>query len=299
MKSALWKDIFRDIKKSKGRFISIASIIALGVALFTGVKMAPIDMKGSADKYYDDYNLMDLRIVSTLGLTEKDLEDIKNIDGVLGGYPEYTIDALTNVGSDEFVIKVQSMPIDNLNDNNDDYINRLNVVEGRLPEKSGECVVAKSKLENNQVKVGDTLRLKSGKDEDISDSLNSTEYKVVGLVETPYYLSNQIGSSSIGNGSISSFMYILESDFNMDVYTDIYVTVNDAKDINSYTDKYFDVVDKVKEEIEDNSQIIIDRRYDEIKGIALEELNKGKKEYEENKSKVEKELADAKKTIEP
>ena len=298
MKNALWKDIFRDIKKSKGRFISIASIIALGVALFSGVKMAPIDMKGSADKYYDNYNLMDLRIISTLGLTDKDLEDIKGIDGVLGAYPEYTIDALTKVGNDEFVIKVQSMPTDDLNDNNDDYINRLNVVEGRLPEKSGECVLSKNKIEKSQIKVGDTIELKSGKDENIIDSLKKSEYKVVGLVETPYYLSDQIGSSSIGSGSISSFMYIPEDDFNMDVYTDIYVTVNDAKEFNSYTDKYFDVVDEVKESIEDESQVIIDRRYNEIKDIALEELNKGKKEYEENKAKVEKELADAKKTIE-
>ena len=77
MKNALWKDIFRDIKKSKGRFISIASIIALGVMLFAGVKIAPVNMKATADKYYDDYNLMDLRVVSTLGLTNEDVKDIK------------------------------------------------------------------------------------------------------------------------------------------------------------------------------------------------------------------------------
>ena len=298
MKSALWKDIFRDIKKSKGRFISIVSIIALGVMLFTGVKITPLDMKGSADKYYDDYNLMDLRIISTLGLTDNDVSDIKQIDGVLGVYPEYTIDALTKVGNDEFVIKVQSMPNSNLNDSNEDYINRLNVVEGRLPENSGECVVAKGKFGEGQIKVGDTLTLSSGKEEDITNSLNTNEYKVVGLVETPYYLSEQIGTTTIGSGTITTFMYVQEADFNMDAYTDIYVTVKDAKAINSYNDEYFDVVDKVREAIEDNSPIIIERRYNEIKDVAVEELNKGKKEFEEKKAEVEEQLADAKATIE-
>ncbi len=178
MKNALWKDIFRDIKKTKGRFISIVSIIALGVMLFTGVKMAPEDMKGSADKYYDDYNLMDLRVISTLGLTDEDVKDIKAIDGVLGAYPEYTVDALTKVGNDEFVIRVQSVPNSNLTDSNEDYINRLNVVEGRLPENSGECVVAKGKFEGTQVNIGDTITLRSGKDEDITNSLKNKEFKV-------------------------------------------------------------------------------------------------------------------------
>lgn len=298
MKNALWKDIFRDIKKTKGRFISIVSIIALGVMLFTGVKIAPLDMKGSADKYYDDYNLMDLRIISTLGLTDEDVKDIKKIDGVLGAYPEYTMDALTKVGNDEFVIRVQSMPISNLSDSNDDYINRLNVVEGRLPEKSGECVVAKGKFKDGKINIGDTLSLKSGKEEDITNSLNVKEYKVVGIIETPYYLSDQIGSTTIGSGSVSTFMYIPESDFNMEVYTDIYVTVRDAKELNSYKDEYFDVVDKVKEAIEDKSDVIVDRRYNEIKDVAIEELNKGKKEYEEKKAEVEKQLSDAKSQIE-
>ena len=119
IKNALWKDIFRDIKKSKGRFISIASIIVLGVMLFTGVKIAPIDMKSTADKYYDDYNLMDLKIISTLGLSDNDVNDIKNIEGVLGVYPSKTIDVLSKHGSEEVVIRIHSLPSDNLNDSNE------------------------------------------------------------------------------------------------------------------------------------------------------------------------------------
>ena len=94
MKNALWKDILRDINKSKGRFISIAAIITLGVMLFTGVKIAPIDMKATADKYYDDYNLMDIRITSTLGLTDNDVDEIKKIEKVDCIIGTYAIEAI-------------------------------------------------------------------------------------------------------------------------------------------------------------------------------------------------------------
>ena len=219
MKNALWKDIFRDISKSKGRFISIASIIALGVMLFAGVKIAPLDMKATADKYYDDYNLMDLRVLSTLGLTDEDVKDIKNIEGVLGVEPSKTLDVISKVDSDEFVIRVHSLPNNNLSDDNEDYINRLNLIEGHLPTKEGECVIAKENFGSLNLKIGDKLNLNSGDDSDIKDSLATNEYEVVGIVETPYYLSDQIGSSNIGNGSAKTYMFINESDFKSAVYT--------------------------------------------------------------------------------
>ena len=297
MKNALWKDIFRDIKKSKGRFISIASIIALGVMLFAGVKIAPVNMKATADKYYDDYNLMDLRVVSTLGLTNEDVKDIKNIDGVLGVEPSKTLDVISKVDSDEFVIRVHSLPNDNLNDDNENYINRLNLIEGHLPTKEGECVIAKENFSSLNLKIGDKLKLKSGDDSDIKDSLATNEYEVVGIVETPYYLSDQIGSSNIGNGSVKTYMFVNESDFKSEVYTDIYVTVRDAKVLDSYDEKYFDVTDKAKESIENISNVMIDRRYDEVINEANEELNKGKDEYETKKREVEEQLEKAQNEI--
>ena len=297
MKNALWKDIFRDINKSKGRFFSIASIIALGVMLFAGVKIAPIDMKATADKYYDDYNLMDLRVVSTLGLTDEDVKDIKNIEGVLGVEPSKTLDVISKVDSDEFVIRVHSLPNNNLSDDNEDYINRLNLIEGHLPTKEGECVIAKENFGSLNLKIGDKLNLNSGDDSDIKDSLATNEYEIVGIAETPYYLSDQIGSSNIGNGSVKTYMFVNESDFKSEVYTDIYVTVKDAKALDSYDEKYFEVTDKVKESIENISNVIIDRRYDEVINEASEELNKGKDEYESKKSEVEEQLEKAQNEI--
>ena len=215
MKNVLWKDIFRDIKRTKGKFISIASIIALGVMLFSGVKIAPINMKATADKYYDDYNLMDLRVLSTLGLTDEDVNDIKNIEGVLGVEPSKTLDAISRIDSNDFVIRVHSLSNDNLNEDNEDYINRLNLIEGRLPSNSGECVVGKESFESLNLKIGDKIKLNSGNESDINDSLTTNEYEVVGIVKTPYYLSNQIGNSSIGNGTVKTYMFINEFDFNL------------------------------------------------------------------------------------
>ena len=297
MKNALWKDIFRDIKKSKGRFFSIVSIIALGVMLFSGVKIAPIDMKATADKYYDDYNLMDLRVLSTLGLTDEDVNDIRKIEGVLGVQSSKTLDVISKVDSDEFVIRVHSLPNDNLKDNNEDYINRLNLIEGHLPNKEGECVIAKENFASLNLKIGDKLKLNSGDDSNIKDNLATDEYEIVGIVETPYYLSDQIGSSNIGNGNAKTYMFIKESDFKGEVYTDIYVTVKNAKALDSYDEKYFDVTDKVKKSIENISNVIIDRRYDEVINKANEELNKGKDEYESKKSEVEEQLEKAQNEI--
>ena len=296
-KNALWKDIFRDIKKSKGRFISIAAIIALGVMLFTGVKIAPIDMKTTADKYYDDYNLMDLRLISTMGLTDKDVKDIKDIEGVLDVEPANTIDVVTKVGADEIVLRVHSIPDTGLIDN-EDYINRVNLIEGRLPEKSGECVIGSGSFESLNLNIGDKITVTSGNKNDISDSLKSNEYTIVGKVETPYYLTGHIGNSSIGNGTVKSYIFIKQSEFKSDVYSDIYVTVKGAKEVNSYEKEYFNVVDKVTSSIEDISILINDRRYNEIIDKANEELSKGKQEYEDKKLEVELKLKDAEAEIE-
>lgn len=298
MKNTLWKDIFRDINKSKGRFFSIASIIALGVMLFTGVKVAPTDMKATADKYYDDYNLMDLRVISTLGLTDDDVKDINSINGVEGVEAAKSLDVVSKFGSDEFVIRMHSLPNEDINNNNDNYINRLNIIDGRMPEKQGECVIGRMNFGGLDIKIGDKLTVNSGTDNNISDSLETNEYKVVGIVETPYYLSDNIGSSSIGSGSAKLYMFVNEDNFKSEVYTDIYVTVKNTKELNSYDDKYFNVVDKVSDSIENMSEVIVNRRYNEIKNAANEELLKGKKEYETKKSEVEAKLADAENEIE-
>lgn len=291
VKSALKKDSLRDIKKSLGRFLSITAIIALGVAFFTGIKISPQVMKGTADKYYDDYNLMDIRIVSTLGLTEDDVEEIGRIEGIEEVFETYTMDVLAEYKEKEVVLRIHGLP-------NSNGINNIKLVEGRFPENPQECVIEKGKNDSFIVPIGSTISLQSGKDEDLSDNLKNTEYKVVGMVQTPYYLSFEKGSSNIGNGQVKSFIMIPQENFKLKAYTDIYATVKDVKNLNSYNDEYFQIVDVVTDKLKDLAKEREVIRYEEIIGEAREELEKGKKEYFIEKEDAEKKLADALKDIE-
>lgn len=290
-KTALTKDILRDIKKSLGRFISIVAIIALGVAFFSGVKIAPEDMEYTADKYYDDYNLMDIRVVSTLGLTKDDLKEIDKVKGVKESFGTYTIDALAEYKEKEVVLRVHGF-------SSEKQINGVKIVNGRLPEKLDECVIEAGKENFLRVPIGSKIKLFSGKEEPLSDSLKKTEFTVVGAVQTPYYLSFEKGSSNIGNGQIRDFIMIPQENFKLDVYTDIFLTVEGARELNSYNDEYFDVINPVTDEIKDLAKNREEIRYKEILTEAQEELEKGKREYFDEKANAEEKLAEGLKEIE-
>lgn len=310
MRSALNKDFIRDILKSKGRFLSIVAIVALGVAFFTGVKSSPIVMKTSSDKYYDKYNLMDIRLISTLGLTDKDVDDIKNIEGVEGVYPTYSLDAISIYKSTEKVLKVHGLDLNKLNDKKN-YINQLKLIKGRLPQKSGECVLEIPKIKALNYPIGSEISLSSGKDDKLSKSLSKSKYKVVGYVETPYYLSQEKGNSSIGGGVIEGAIMIPESDFKMDTYTEIFLTVKSAKELDTYGDEYSNLVKTVTDKIENMKNKLTTRRYNEVVkkaedkiqkqedklSKAKKDFDKGKKEYEENKLKSENEIKEAENKI--
>ena len=311
MRNALNKDFIRDILKSKGRFISIVAIVALGVAFFTGIKSAPLVMQKSSDKYYDDYNLMDIRLLSTLGLTDEDVAEIKKIDNVDGVFPTYSMDVLSEYNASEIVLKVHSLDISNTNNNNKNYINQLKVIKGRLPEKSGECVVEQSKVKSIDYPIGSKIKLSSGNDDKLTNSLKETEYTVVGYVQTPYYLSQEKGNSSIGSGVVSGAIMIPQDDFKIEAFTEVFLTVKGAKALDTYSDEYFDLVESVTDEIEGIKDIRSDERYNEVLKEANDklkeaedklqdgkvDLEKGKKEYEANKIKAQKELKDAQNKI--
>ena len=293
MKSALNKDFVRDIKNSKGRFISILLIVALGVAFFAGIKDAPLVMKKTSDSYYDDSNLMDIRITSTLGLTDDDVDAIKKINKVDGIKGTYSMEAISNYKDKDSVVQIQSINLSDYKQNNKNYMNRLKVVKGRLPQKSGECVIEKSKYQFLAYPIGSKVTLDSGTDEDISDSLNKKEYTVVGYVNTPYYLSHEKGNASIGGGRVQGAMMILDSDFKLDVYTDIYLTVKGAKALDTYSDEYQELIDSVVHDIDKITDDRIKARYDEVVSEAQNKLDESKQKYEDNKAKAEKEIDDA------
>lgn len=284
MSAALWKDFIREIRKSSSRFISIFAIVFIGVAFFSGVKSTAPIMKHSMDLYYDEYNLMDIRVLSTLGITKDDVDAIRKVDGVDAVQPGYFTDAVTTINSNEFVFRIHSVPSASSQESRKNDINRFKIIEGRYPEKSGECVIENSTLINLGLSIGDTIKVSSGKADAINKgTLATDEFTIVGKAITPYYLTYDKGSSEIGSGKVNFFMMVLEDDFTMPVYTEALVTVKGAKALNSYNKEYGELVSKVVTPLEnlgaDRSVI----RLDEIKKMAMEQLEKGKKEYEEQK----------------
>ncbi|MBB6623648.1 FtsX-like permease family protein [Clostridium gasigenes] len=251
MKNALLKDTFREIKKSFGRFVSIFAIVTLGVAFFAGIKAAAPDMRITADKYYDDYNFMDLRLLSTLGFNENDIDKIKKYGNIEGIFPTSSMDVLTTINNNELVLKIHALPKNNLSNDNKDYINRPKIVEGRLPENPGECVIGKGDIREADVKIGSKLKITSGTNDDISKSFKIDEFQVVGIVETPYYLTFEKGTSNIGNGRVSNFIMVSEKDMEIDCYKEVLITIKDAKKLNSFNKKYEDFILPSKNSLED------------------------------------------------
>lgn len=138
MRASLFKDNFREIVKSPNRFISIFLIVALGTAFFAGIKAAAPDMKATADAYYDSHNMMDIRILSTMGLTDGDIEAMRQVEGVKTVQASYFADVVTTIHSSEFVYRIHALPADAILSGSQDYLNKPDIIEGRLPQKSGE-----------------------------------------------------------------------------------------------------------------------------------------------------------------
>lgn len=289
MPATYLKDIFREIKISLGRFLSILCIVAIGVAFFAGIKASAPDMKNSADTYFDKYNVQDIQVYSTIGLTKKDVAAIKKIKGVKSVQPSFSMDTLSQIDSTQMVIKVISYGIDQ-------KMNKIRVVEGRMPERENECLVEASSATNKlygTFHIGDTIKLQSGTDEALSKSLKHTKYKIVGTCYNPNYLSYEKGSSNIGSGTVNSFIYIQNTNVLKDYYTEVDVCVKGAKDLDCYSDEYFDVVDPVLKKIKKISNKQIDARIQSYQS----ELDEKKQQANDKFEDVENQFNDAQNKI--
>lgn len=295
MPATYLKDIFREIKISLGRFLSILCIVAIGVAFFAGIKASAPDMKNSADTYFDKYNVQDIQVYSTIGLTKKDVAAIKKIKGVKSVQPSFSMDTLSQIDSTQMVIKVISYGIDQ-------KMNKIRVVEGRMPEKENECLVEASSATNKlygTFHIGDTIKLQSGTDEALSKSLKHTKFKIVGTCYNPNYLSYEKGSSNIGSGTVNSFIYIQNTNVLKDYYTEVDVCVKGAKDLDCYSDEYFDVVDPVLKKIKKISNKQIDARIqsyqselDEKKQEATDKFKDAENQFNDAQNKIDSGLSE-------
>lgn len=292
MKKSLFKDTFREINKSPNRFLSIFLIVALGTAFFSGVKAAAPNMKNTADIYYDDNNLMDIRILSTMGLTDDDMEAMKQVEGVETVQPSYFADVVTTIYSNEFVFRIHALPADKIQSGSGDYLNKPNLIEGRMPAQSGECIIEQSYNIDLGLKIGDKLTVSSGKKEDLTDVLVTDTFTIVGKAVSSYYLTYDKDPSDIGSGKVNFFMMILSTDFSYPVYTEALVTVKGAKALNSYSPEYQKLVEKTLNQLDN---VVSERsllRLAEIKEMANEQLNESKEELATKEGEYNTQIAD-------
>ena len=301
-KNVLRKDFIIEIKKTMGRFVSIFFIVALGVAFYSGIRASEPSMRFTADQYFDDSKLMDLKVMGTMGLTKADIKAIGKVSGIEAVEGGYSKDVLCPVGDNEKVVHMLSMQKN---------FDQVSLVEGRLPEKAGECLVDEDFLSYTDLKVGDTVTFHSGDGEALTDSLVTDTYKIVGIGNSPLYISFGRGSSTIGTGEISGFVVVDKASFDMDVYTEAYVKVSGAEEKTAFTDEYNNLSDAAKEAVSAIEEERCAARKQEIVDEANEkladsektvneksqELENAKKELESGKSKVAEELEKAKQQI--
>ncbi len=301
-KNILRKDFIIEIKKTMGRFVSIFFIVALGVAFYSGIRASEPSMRITADQYFDDSELMDLKVMGTMGLTKADIKAIGKVSGIEAVEGGFSKDVLCPVGDNEKVVHMLSTQKN---------FNQVSVVEGRLPEKAGECLVDEDFLSYTDLKVGDTVTFHSGDGEALTDSLVTDAYKIVGIGNSPLYISFGRGSSTIGTGEISGFVVVDKSSFDMDVYTEAYVKVSGAEEKTAFTDEYNNLSDAAKEAVSAieeercavRKQEIVDEANEKLADSEKtvneksQELEDAKKELESGKSKAAEELEKAKQQL--
>ncbi len=299
------KEVVRSIGGTLSRFVAIAAIVALGTGFYAGLRMTGPDMDIAADRYYDGTDLMDIRVVSTMGLTDDDIAALREVDGVENVMASYETDVIATINGDQYAIRVHSLSesaakseqVDDVvvASDDDDYLNRLSLVEGRWPETAGECVISADRVMNTPTEIGDTITVTEGTGE-LDDTLTRTTYTVVGSVHSPYYVaSSAMGSTSLGSGTIQQFMYVLPSDFAADYpITEAFVAVEGADDLFAGSDAYEERVDEVVAGIEAIAPSREEARYEQLRSYAQSDLDAARGEYETERNDALSQLDDAK-----
>lgn len=290
MKNCMHKTTLREIKSSFGRYMAIMAIVALGVGFFAGLKVTKPDMIKAGNHYIQEQALYDFRLMNTLGFEQEDVEAVLQNTDVLAAEGSFYADFLCGTDTGEvYVIKAHALTED---------INKPDVLEGRLPEASDECVLderARSLSGFTGLELGDMISLDESNSEDTFDSFTHKEYKVVGFVNSPYYLNYERGTSKLGSGKVSAFVYMPMEGFDTEYYSEIFVKLKENREI--FTEDYDDLIDETEDSMTEICESQAMRRYNEIVGDAQTEVDDARQELEDKKAEAEEELADAYKEL--
>lgn len=281
MKKALLKDSIKEIKNTYKRFISILLMAFLGVGFFAGLRASSPDMVDTIDQYYDNQNVYDIQILSNLGLTDKDIEELYKIENVENIYGSYEVDGKIQTDNSEIVAKVMSLS----------GVNNPVILEGNIPQSECECLVEPSFLKDNNKKIGDKIKI------EIEDTTNDNgeeiavlkckELTITGTVKSPLYISRDRGTSNLGSGTINYYIYTSNENINVtDIYTSIYITVKDAKKYITSSEKYEDYIEEVKQNIETIKEERENARQQKVIQIAQNKISASEIELTDAKEKI-------------
>ena len=286
-KKAMCKDFFMEIRTSLNRFISIFFIVAMGVAFFSGIRASEPDMRLTADEYFDDHRLLDLRVVGTLGLTQEDVAALRKIEGVSEAEPSYMADVKCSIEENEKVVHLEAIT----------QLNTVSLLDGRMPERANECLLEADAAEQYGLSIGHTIRFYSDEDQGVSDTLATDTFTVVGTCASPFYISFDKGSTSIGSGKVDSYAYLKKEAFSMEAYTQIFLTLDGAAEETAYTDGYRQVVEAVQDRVEGIAGTRCEARYDAVYAQAHDKINDAEEELANGRQEAQDKLTDAKQQI--
>ncbi len=310
-KNMILKETRRSISKSMARFISIIAIVALGISFFAGIKATAPDMKETAEIYYNTNNLMDLRIISPVGLTYNDITALEEIKGIEKVMPSKFVDgvlkadgqSIGDIDGSEMTCRAMSIDFDKAIDFEEnsnassDYINRISLIEGEWPKSPNECVVDGSKLSApEQFKIGQTISLE-GDGTNINNKLKYTEFKITGIIRTPLYVSFERGNTNIGSGKLGTFIYVSEGVFNFDYYTEAFITVAGADNYKPYTKEYKDFVSPIVKEIENIEKERLPLRVEQLRAETTPKVRNGEEELANKEAEFTEKVNSAEKRL--
>ncbi|MCM1144861.1 MAG: FtsX-like permease family protein [Blautia sp.] len=286
MGSAIVKTTIREIKGSVGRYLAILAIVMLGVGLFAGLTITKPAMIATENNYLREQNFFDFQLLSTVGFTQEDVEELAAMEGIADAEGTISVDALCAVDdTSEAVYKVFSVP---------EQINRLVVTAGRLPEAVDECVLDAGQYGEDA--IGSQVVITDTNAEDTLEMFANRTYTVVGIVQSPSYINFERGTASIGDGKIAAFLCIPEEAFDCDYLTGIYLTTNERYDV--YSDEYEDYIESMQDGMEEKAEELAWARYNRLLSDAQEEIEEAQDELDEKKAEAEEELAKAAEEIE-
>ena len=286
MSKGMIKTTIREIRESLGRYLAILAIVTLGVSLFIGLKITTPAMIMTGNDYLKEQNFFDFRLLSTIGFTQEDAGKLAQLEEIAEAEGTLSVDALCAIDDgNEAACKVQAIP---------EKINRLVLLEGRMPQGDDECVLDAALCEENT--IGSRITVTENNSEDTLDMFRIRTYTVVGVVHSPCYLNFERGTTSIGEGRISGFVCVPRNAFDCDYVTDIYLTTEKKFDI--YTDEYNDYIEAVEDDVEVRTEELVQARYEKLIADAQEEIDDAQRELDEKTAEAEEELDDAWKQIE-